>query len=113
MDSHCCVNPENVDAVITELPSSEDIFDISEIFKLLGDPTRMRIVASLRIRELCVGDLAELMEISQSGVSHQLRLLKKNRIVKSRREGKMIFYSLDDNHINIIIDTALEHIYGG
>lgn len=112
MDSKCCVNPENVDAVLHALPTSDDLFDISEIFKLLGDPTRMRIVAALRIRELCVGDLSELMEISQSGVSHQLRLLKKNRIVKSRRAGKMIYYSLDDHHINIIIDTTLEHIHG-
>lgn len=110
MKTECCVNQENVDAVVDALIPEDDIVDISEIFKLLGDPSRMRILAALRIKELCVGDLAALMEISLSGVSHQLRLLKKSRIVKTRREGKMVYYSLDDEHIENLIDMALSHI---
>lgn len=110
MKDQCCVNQENVNRVLENLPSEDDIVDMSEIFNLLGDPSRMRILAALRIKELCVGDIAALMEISQSGVSHQLRLLKKARIIKGRREGKLIYYSLDDKHIDYMIVTALEHI---
>lgn len=110
MKTECCINRENVDAVERNLIPEEDIVDISEIFKLLGDPSRMRIVAALRIKELCVGDLSALMEISMSGVSHQLRLLKKSHIVKTRREGKMVYYALDDEHIEEMIDVALLHI---
>lgn len=110
MKTECCINRENVETVEAQLIPEDDIVDISEIFKLLGDPSRMRIVAALRIRELCVGDLSALMEISMSGVSHQLRLLKKSRIVKTRREGKMIYYALDDEHIEQLIDIALRHI---
>jgi len=110
MKTECCVNRENVDIVLNNLIEEDEIVDISEIFKLLGDPSRMRIVAALRIKELCVGDIAALMEISLSGVSHQLRLLKKSRIVKTRRDGKMMYYSLDDEHIVNLIDVALYHI---
>lgn len=110
MKTECCVNRENVEAVEELLIPEDDIADISEIFKLLGDPTRMRILAALRIRELCVGDISAIMEISMSGVSHQLRFLKKSRIVKTRREGKMIYYSLDDGHIEKLIDVALDHV---
>jgi ArsR family transcriptional regulator len=111
MIDKCCINQENVNIVLENLPSEDDIVDISEIFKLLGDPSRMRIVSALRIKELCVGDLSALMEISQSGVSHQLRLLKKNRIVKTRRDGKLIYYMLNDQHIGNIIDISLNHIH--
>lgn len=110
MKIECCVNQENVDIVLNNLIEEDDIVDISEIFKLLGDPSRMRIVAALRIKELCVGDLSALMEISMSGVSHQLHLLKKSRIVKTRRDGKMMYYSLDDEHIENLMDIALDHI---
>lgn len=109
IEKHCCVDPENVGIVLENLTKDDDIVDMSEIFKLLGDPSRLRIVSALRIKELCVGDLAAIMEISQSGVSHQLRLLKKNRIVKTRREGKMIYYTLDDDHIGQLIDVAFDH----
>jgi len=111
MQEKCCVNQNHVNDVLDRLSPEDDIVDISEIFKLLGDPSRMRILSALRIRELCVGDLSAVMEISQSGVSHQLRMLKKNRIVKTRREGKLIYYSLDDHHIEDIIDIALKHIH--
>lgn len=110
MELKCCVNQENVDIVREELYADHEIAEIADIFKSLGDPTRMRIVAALQIRELCVGDLAALMEISQSGVSHQLRLLKQKRIVKSRREGKTMVYSLDDHHVVDIIKITANHV---
>lgn len=110
MRNDCCVNSDHVNQVLENIISDDNIVDMSEIYKLLGDPSRLRIVAALRIRELCVGDISSIMEISQSGVSHQLHLLKKNRIVKTRREGKMIYYSLDDEHIEQILDIGLAHI---
>ena len=110
MKLECCVNQDHVDQVLRELVPEDDLVDMSDIFKILGDPSRLRIVAALRIRELCVGDLAGLMEISLSGVSHQLRFLKKSRIVKTRRDGKMIYYSLDDEHIGALLDIALAHV---
>lgn len=109
MSNKCCVNPETVELVRASSLEDGVILDISQIFKVLADPTRIRIVEALRIQELCVGDLSVLMEISQSGVSHQLRLLKQERIVKSRRDGKMVYYSLDDAHIEALIDMAIEH----
>lgn len=109
MSDKCCVNPENVELVKSSRLGDGTIMDIAQIFKVLGDPTRIRIVEALRIRELCVGDLSALMDISQSGVSHQLRLMKQERIVKSRRDGKMMYYSLDDAHIEALIDMAIEH----
>lgn len=110
MSENCCINQANVDNILSKIPSDELLEDVSDIFKLMGDPTRIRIIAALRINELCVGDLSAIMDISQSGVSHQLRLLKKNRLVKSRREGKMIYYSVDDDHISLLLDIALNHI---
>lgn len=109
MSNKCCVNPENVELVKKSRLGDGTIMDIAQIFKVLGDPTRIRIVEALRVRELCVGDLSALMDISQSGVSHQLRLLKQERIVKARRDGKMIYYALDDVHIEALIDMAIEH----
>jgi len=110
MEKECCVNITNIETVKRQLIEEEDNFDMSEIFKILGDPSRLRIVAALCIKELCVGDISALMEISQSGVSHQLSLLKKNRVVKTRREGKMIFYSLDDEHIKQLLDICYSHV---
>ena len=110
MESKCCVNQENVDTVREEIYTDYEIVEIADLFKSLGDPTRMRIVAALQIRELCVGDLAALIEISQSGVSHQLRLLKQKRIVKSRREGKTMVYSLDDQHVVDLIKITANHV---
>lgn len=109
IETDCCVHPENVEEVMNRWIESDTLMGMSEIFKLLGDPSRLRIVSALRIKELCVGDLAAVVAISQSGVSHQLRLLKKNRIVKTRREGKMIYYSLDDDHIGQLMDVAFNH----
>ncbi len=92
------------------LPSNEELLEVAEIYKVLGDTTRLKIVLSLSIKELCVCDLAELVGISISGISHQLRILRNNRIVKFRRDGKMAYYSLNDEHIVNIITEVLSHV---
>ena len=104
------VNYEKVEAVKKELPSTREITDLSEIFKVLGDPTRLKIVLALAKEELCVCDLATLVNLSVSAISHQLRLLRNLRLVKYRKSGKMVYYMLDDDHIESIINQALIHI---
>lgn len=105
-----CVNAPKVKAVTQELSAQKNIIDLAETFKLLGDPTRLKIILALRMGELCVCDLATTLGLSRSAISHQLRLLRNLRLVKFRREGKISFYSLDDSHIAAIIDSAMEHI---
>lgn len=83
---------------------------MAELFKLFGDPTRIKILCSLLRHELCVCDLAALIGMNQSAVSHQLRLLKQGQLVKSRREGKSIFYSLADGHVETMLAQGMEHI---
>jgi len=83
---------------------------LAETFKVLGDPTRVRILLALGQEELCVCDLAELFEVTPSAVSHQLRLLRAHRLVKLRREGKLAFYSLDDDHVRVLFAEGLRHV---
>ncbi len=88
----------------------EVLYDLAELFKVFGDSTRIRILYAMFDRELCVSDLADRLQLSQSSVSHQLRILKSSKLVKCRREGKSIFYSLDDDHVRKIISMGLEHV---
>ena len=88
----------------------ESIWSLTETFKVLSDPTRLRIVLALLKEELCVFDIAELVGISESAVSHQMRMLKTLRLVKQRKDGKMVFYSLEDEHIEDLIRVAKRHI---
>lgn len=88
----------------------EELYDLAELFKVFGDSTRIRILFVLFEAEVCVCDLAETLNMTQSAVSHQLRILKQNKLVKSRREGKSVFYSLADGHVRAIIDQGREHI---
>ncbi|HAL56562.1 MAG TPA: transcriptional regulator [Bacteroidetes bacterium] len=88
----------------------ETILGLTETFKVLSDPTRLKIVFALTRIELCVIDIAELLDVTESAVSHQLRLLKTLRLVKQRKEGKMVYYSLDDEHIEDLIRVATRHI---
>lgn len=83
---------------------------VAEIFKALADPTRVRILHALMHAELCVGDLAAVLEMSESAVSHQLRLLRSLRVVRGRREGKLVFYALDDEHVTRLFQLSLEHL---
>ncbi|WP_052330246.1 ArsR/SmtB family transcription factor [Thermicanus aegyptius] len=99
-----------MEKVRKEMPSEEDLYEMAQLFKILGDPTRVRILQALSISEMCVCDIAALLEMTQSAISHQLRLLKQGRLVKYRRDGKVVYYSLNDNHVRLIFDQALSHI---
>ncbi|MBR5116753.1 MAG: winged helix-turn-helix transcriptional regulator [Lachnospiraceae bacterium] len=92
------------------MPDEEEIFDLAELFKVFGDSTRMRILFALFDQEICVNDLAEILSMTQSAVSHQLRILKSAHLVGSRREGKSIIYFLADEHVRTIIDQGREHV---
>jgi ArsR family transcriptional regulator, lead/cadmium/zinc/bismuth-responsive transcriptional repressor len=92
------------------MADDEVLYDLAELFKVFGDSTRIRILYAMFDRELCVSDLADRLQLSQSSVSHQLRILKSSKLVKCRREGKSIFYSLDDDHVRKIISMGLEHV---
>ena len=90
-----------------------DVDGLTEIFRVLGDPTRVRILDALATAELCVGDIAHRLGVSESAVSHQLRLLRSSRIVRARREGRMMFYSLDDRHVLSLFRQGLRHVQEG
>ncbi|MFV0519491.1 MAG: ArsR/SmtB family transcription factor [Lachnospirales bacterium] len=105
-----CQHNNFIDEVNSSLPELEKLYDLAEFFKVFGDSTRIRILYALSIKELCVCDIATVLNVSQSAVSHQLRVLKHNKLVKFKREGKSIFYSLDDNHIENILKQGLNHI---
>ncbi len=93
-----------------KLPHSDETSQIAGIFKLLGDPTRLKIILALIENELCVCDLAAVINSTVSAVSHQLRLLKSEKLIKFRKDGKMAYYSIDDNHIKNLIDQLREHL---
>ena len=104
------IHKEVVENVKNKLPKEETLYDLAELFKVFGDSTRIKIICSLFESETCVCDLSVLLNISQSAISHQLRVLKSARLVKFRRAGKVIYYSLDDEHIKQIFDAGLHHI---
>lgn len=104
------IHEDRVRRVEERMIGEEDVSDVSEIFKALGDPTRMKIMHSLSIEELCVCDLAKLINMSVSAVSHHLRILRNLRLVKHKKEGKMVLYSLDDHHITDLISSCIEHV---
>ena len=102
------IHKEVVENVKNKLPKEETLYDLAELFKVFGDSTRIKIICSLFESEMCVCDLSVLLNISQSAISHQLRVLKSARLVKFRRAGKVIYYSLE--HIKQIFDAGLHHI---
>ncbi len=93
-----------------QLPDDEILYDLAELFKMFGDSTRMRILYVLFESELCVNSIAQCLDMTPSAVSHQLRLLKAAKLIKFRREGRTVYYSLDDDHVRSIISLGLEHI---
>ena len=106
-----CEVHENLLKIVNEtIPAETELYDLAELFKIFGDYTRIRILYVLFEAEVCVCDLAEALNMTQSAISHQLRILKQNKLVKSRREGKSVFYSLADDHVHTIIDQGREHI---
>lgn len=113
MNSECLcklIDQQVIDDIIKGLPKPKDIDKLSEFLRVFGDPSRLRLLYILSRHELCVADLAGLAEMQQSAVSHQLKLLRLHRLVKTRRDGTTIYYSLDDLHIHNVLDVALEHI---
>ncbi len=113
-DVECCdityVHQETVQKVMKKMPDEATINDLAEFYKVFGDATRVKILCVLLEAEMCVCDLAALLKMTQSAISHQLRILKQMKLVKSRRDGKTVFYSLADSHIQTIISQGMEHI---
>ncbi len=105
-----CVHSEAVEKVRAKQAPLDRMFDLADLFKALGDSTRIRILLSLMHAELCVCDLVQLIGMTQSAISHQLRVLRAGKIVKHRKEGKNVFYSLDDDHIRQLLSDGLEHV---
>ena len=93
-----------------EMPDDDKLYDLAELFKVFGDSTRIKILFALFESEMCVCDIADTLNMTQSAISHQLRILKQSRLVKNRREGKQVYYSLSDDHVRSIIAQGWEHI---
>ena len=104
------VHDEIVDKVERVMPQEQELLDLAEFFKVFGDSTRIKILYALSQSEMCVCDIATLLQMGQSAISHQLRVLKQMRLVNFRRDGKTVFYSLSDGHIQTILAQGMEHI---
>lgn len=104
------LHPDKIQRIEQEMPAEEQFQELSVLFKMFSDPTRLKILSILFHEEVCVCDLTYLLQVSQSAISHQLSILRQNRLVKYRRQGKNIFYSLDDMHIQMIYDAGFAHI---
>ena len=105
-----CINKASVNKTATEIPDQKEIVGMAEIFKALSDPSRLKIVLALLKREHCVCDIAVICQQSESAISHQLRVLRTLKIVKNRREGKSVYYTLDDDHVISLIHYSLDHV---
>ena len=104
------IHQDIVNNVIEKMPEETDLNTLAEFFKVFGDNTRMKIIWALSISEMCVCDISTLINMSQSAISHQLKILRQSKLVRYRREGKVVYYSLDDLHIKDILNTAMVHI---
>jgi len=104
------IHEDLIEKVRAVLPNPENLSLLADFFKVFGDPTRIKILSSLAESEMCVCDIAYLLNMTQSAISHQLRVLKQARLVKNRKEGKVVYYSLDDEHVKQIIDQGMVHI---
>ena len=113
-NAECCesyeIHEDLLKKVRETLPREEYLYDLAELFKVFGDSTRIRILFVLFEEEVCVCDLASALNMTQSAISHQLNILKRSRLVRSRREGKSVFYSLADDHVRTIISQGMEHV---
>jgi ArsR family transcriptional regulator len=104
------VHQDTVDRVKPRMPDESRLYDVADFFKVFADSTRIRILWALEESEMCVCDLAALLNMTKSAISHQLKILRLSKLVKFRRAGKVVYYSLDDQHIKDILVTALEHV---
>lgn len=105
-----CLHEDSLKIVNEKMPAEEELYDLAELFKVFGDSTRIRILFVLFEADVCVCDIAEALNMTQSAISHQLKILKQSKLVSSRREGKSVFYSLADGHVRTIIAQGREHI---
>ncbi len=112
--AECCddfqVHDEMVQRVNSRMPGEDELYDLADLFKIFGDSTRIRILFALCTEEVCVCDIANALNMTQSAISHQLRILKQAGLVRNRREGKQVFYSLADDHVRTILAQGLEHV---
>lgn len=104
------IHEDVLQRVRARMPEEEPVYEVSELFRVFGDSTRARIICALNLEEMCVCDLSALLNMTQSAISHQLRVLKASRIVKSRKAGRVVYYSLDDDHIGKIFAMAFDHV---
>ncbi|MBO5336173.1 MAG: winged helix-turn-helix transcriptional regulator [Lachnospiraceae bacterium] len=109
-NTYIYLTEELIEKIDEKMPPEEEMQDLAEFFKVFGDPTRLKILNVLLCSEMCVYDIASVLGMSQSAISHQLRVLKQMDLVKNRREGKTIFYALADTHISTILSQGLDHI---
>ena len=105
-----CIHKDRAEYVFKHFPDPAVINDVAGIFKALGEPTRLKIVTALLYSELCVCDLSVICGLSESAVSHQLRILRNMRVVRNRREGKIVYYQLDDDHVRDLIRDSIKHV---
>lgn len=104
------IHEDVVQKVKENMPPEENLYDLAELFKVFGDSTRIRILHALSASPMCVCDIAALLGMTQSAISHQLRVLKQARLVKYKKEGKIVYYSLDDDHVSQIFAQGLDHV---
>lgn len=104
------IHEDVIETVKSKMPEENSLYDLAELFKVFGDSTRIRILWALAESEMCVCDIAALLNMTQSAISHQLRVLKQSRLVKHRKDGKVVYYMLDDEHVRRIFDEGLAHI---
>lgn len=101
---------DNSNEIFDKMPREDEIYDLAELFKMFGDPTRVKILSCLQIRNMCVGELASVLDMTVSAVSHQLRVLRGAKLVKGTKDGKEVMYSLDDDHVTKILEYGLTHV---
>ncbi len=104
------INPEIVEKVMPDMPDLRVLYDLSDFFKVMGDSTRIRLLWALEEAEMCVNDLAVLLDMTKSAVSHQLKILRTAKLVKAEKRGKNVYYSLADDHVKVVLEMALDHI---
>ena len=104
------MHPETIAQVAKRMPEEERLLDLAELFKVFGDSTRVRVLSALAVSEMCVSDLAHLLHMTTSAISHQLKELRTAKLVRVRKEGKVAYYSLDDEHVNAILAIGMQHV---
>lgn len=109
-NEYMTIDRDVAQSIIDKMPEESELYDLADLFKVFGDSTRIKILYALYKNEMCVYDIANILNMTQSAISHQLRILKQNRLVKYRKEGKTVLYSLADEHVFTILSQGIEHV---